>query len=183
MVASRTLPRREDDGSGRHQVGDASSCARPSTAPPASTTSRPGVGITKARHLGRLSELVDAGLLAKQPYQEPGQRSATNTCSRAGHGVHARRKGHVRVGRHYFATRRYGCRTPVRRGGDVAIRCADGHDVAPDELEVRTARRAGMRPPPGEPGVRPLLANFRASPISSATRDWSAPVLEHPVHS
>ena len=33
------------------------------------------VGITKAATSARLSELVDAGLLAKQPYQEPGQRS------------------------------------------------------------------------------------------------------------
>ena len=33
------------------------------------------VGITKAATSARLSELVEAGLLAKQPYQEPGQRS------------------------------------------------------------------------------------------------------------
>ena len=33
------------------------------------------VGITKAATSTRLSELVDAGLLAKRPYREPGQRS------------------------------------------------------------------------------------------------------------
>src|SRR6201990_1918987 len=33
------------------------------------------VGITKAATSARLSELVEAGLLAKQPYREPGQRS------------------------------------------------------------------------------------------------------------
>ena len=32
------------------------------------------VGITKAATSARLSELVDAGLLEKQPYREPGQR-------------------------------------------------------------------------------------------------------------
>jgi len=33
------------------------------------------IGITKAATSARLSELVDAGLLEKQPYREPGQRS------------------------------------------------------------------------------------------------------------
>ena len=33
------------------------------------------VGITKAATSARLTELVEAGLLTKQPYQEPGQRS------------------------------------------------------------------------------------------------------------
>src|SRR6188508_3220312 len=33
------------------------------------------VGITKAATSARLAELVDAGLLAKRPYREPGQRS------------------------------------------------------------------------------------------------------------
>src|SRR3954466_284507 len=33
------------------------------------------VGITKAAASARLAELVDIGLLRRQPYQEPGQRS------------------------------------------------------------------------------------------------------------
>ena len=33
------------------------------------------VGITKAATSARLSELVEAGLLAQRPYREPGQRS------------------------------------------------------------------------------------------------------------
>ena len=33
------------------------------------------VGITKAATSARLTELVDAGLLTRQPYREPGQRS------------------------------------------------------------------------------------------------------------
>src|SRR5215510_5099999 len=33
------------------------------------------VGITKAATSTRLSELVDAGLLTKRPYREPGQRA------------------------------------------------------------------------------------------------------------
>ena len=33
------------------------------------------VGITKAAASTRLSELVDAGLLTKRPYRDPGQRS------------------------------------------------------------------------------------------------------------
>jgi len=51
------------------------------------------VGITKAAMSARLSELVAAGLLAKQPYREPGQRSrdeyvltdaGTNSCPWSG---------------------------------------------------------------------------------------------------
>ena len=38
------------------------------------------VGITKAAASARLNELVDAGLLTRRPYREPGQRAATNTC-------------------------------------------------------------------------------------------------------
>ena len=33
------------------------------------------VGITKAATSARLAELVEAGLLTKRPYREPGQRS------------------------------------------------------------------------------------------------------------
>ncbi len=40
------------------------------------------VGITKAATSARLTELVDAGLLTRRPYREPGGSGcATNTCS------------------------------------------------------------------------------------------------------
>lgn len=39
------------------------------------------VGITKAAASARLSELVDAGLLTKQPTGNRGSAAGTNTCS------------------------------------------------------------------------------------------------------
>ncbi|MCV7422987.1 helix-turn-helix transcriptional regulator [Mycobacterium yunnanensis] len=103
------------------------------------------VGITKAATSARLSELVDAGLLAKQPYQEPGQRSRDEyVLTEQGTALMPVVWAMFEWGRKYFGD------TPLRLShaecgaeATVAIRCADGHDVAPDELEVRISRRAG----------------------------------------
>ncbi len=38
-------------------------------------------GVTEQIAAKRLEQLVDAGLLAKQPYREPGRVRAMNTCS------------------------------------------------------------------------------------------------------
>lgn len=39
------------------------------------------VGITKAATSARLAELVELGLLRRQPYREPGRAAATSMCS------------------------------------------------------------------------------------------------------
>jgi DNA-binding HxlR family transcriptional regulator len=101
------------------------------------------VGITKAATSARLSELVGAGLLAKRPYQEPGQRS------RDEYVLTAKGTAFMPVvwamfewGRTYLDDTRLrlshlGCGAEAT----VEIRCAEGHDVPPDELAVGLARR------------------------------------------
>ena len=89
------------------------------------------VGITRAAAAARLSELVDAGLLTRRPYREPGQRE-----------------------RHqYLLTEKWGRRhLPTRSrlrlahadcGAEatVEIRCAEGHQVPADKLIVRVGSR------------------------------------------
>jgi DNA-binding HxlR family transcriptional regulator len=101
------------------------------------------VGITKAATSARLSELVDAGLLQKRPYREPGQRSRdeyvlTDTGTAFMPVVWAM----FEWGRQYLNDTRLrlthvGCNADA----SVEIRCAAGHHVPPDEIGVRLAKR------------------------------------------
>ena len=101
------------------------------------------VGITKAATSARLSELVDAGLLSKQPYREPGQRSRDEyVLTDAGTAFMPVVWAMFEWGRTHVADSRLrlthlGCGAEAT----VEIRCGDGHDVPPDELGVRLARR------------------------------------------
>ena len=101
------------------------------------------VGITKAATSARLSELVEAGLLAKQPYQEPGQRSRDEyVLTDEGTAFMPVVWAMFEWGRKYFDDSRLrlthlGCGAEAT----VEIRCADGHEVGPDELAVRLAGR------------------------------------------
>ena len=101
------------------------------------------VGITKAATSARLSELVDAGLLAKQPYQEPGQRSRDEyVLTEQGTAFMPVVWAMFEWGRGYFEDTRLrlshqGCGAEAT----VEIRCADGHPVPPEELAVRVAGR------------------------------------------
>lgn len=101
------------------------------------------VGITKAAAAARLSDLVEAGLLERRPYQEPGQRSRDEyVLTDAGRDFMPVVWAMFEWGRRHLPSR-----TPLRlahRGcgaeATVKIRCADGHDVPPDELAVRLKR-------------------------------------------
>ncbi|TPG31797.1 winged helix-turn-helix transcriptional regulator [Mycolicibacterium hodleri] len=102
------------------------------------------VGITKAANSARLGELVEAGLLAKQPYREPGQRSRDEyVLTDAGTAFMPVVWAMFEWGRGYFDD------TPLRlshrgcgAGASVEVRCTEGHDVPPDELAVSLVRRA-----------------------------------------
>jgi DNA-binding HxlR family transcriptional regulator len=104
------------------------------------------VGITKAATSTRLSELVDAGLLTKRPYQEPGQRSRDEyVLTDAGTEFMPVVWAMFEWGRKHLGDT--GLRlTHLDCGAEasVEIRCANGHDVPPDELGVRVVR--GARP-------------------------------------
>jgi DNA-binding HxlR family transcriptional regulator len=98
------------------------------------------VGVTNAAAAARLSDLVDAGLLERRPYREPGQRSRDEYVLTAA-GVDFMP---VVWAMFEWGQRHLGEPAPLRLahagcGADatVAIRCAEGHDVPADELAVR----------------------------------------------
>jgi DNA-binding HxlR family transcriptional regulator len=96
-------------------------------------------GLTEAVTAQRLRELVDAGLLAKQPYREPGQRTRyAYVLTDSGRDLmpavfalgqwaasHVPHRGTPRLSH-------AGCGGRV----DVEFRCREGHAVIPDELVV-----------------------------------------------
>lgn len=100
------------------------------------------VGITKAATSARLAELVDAGLLTKRPYREPGQRSRDEyVLTPSGTDFMPVVWAMFEWGRTHIEDSRLrlthlDCGAPVT----VEIRCAAGHDVPADELGVKLAR-------------------------------------------
>ena len=100
------------------------------------------VGITKAATSTRLSELVDAGLLAKQPYREPGQRSRDEyVLTEAGTAFMPVVWAMFEWGRKYVNdTRLRLAHDDCGAEATVEIRCAEGHRVPLDELAVRHER-------------------------------------------
>lgn len=103
------------------------------------------VGITKAATSARLSELVDLGLLRRQPYQEPGQRSRDEyVLTEAGVEFMPVVWSLFEWGRRHLPGRNRLRLTHVGCGAEatVEIRCAEGHLVLPDELGVRLAAKA-----------------------------------------
>ena len=102
------------------------------------------VGVTKAAASARLTELVDAGLLQRRPYKEAGQRSRDEyVLTDAGIDFMP-----VVWAMFEWGQRHLPAPTPIGlthkgcgAGATVTVRCADGHDVPPDELAVRLAKK------------------------------------------
>ena len=98
------------------------------------------IGVTKAAAAARLSDLVEAGLLERRPYQEPGQRSRDEyVLTDAGVDFMPVVWAMFEWGRRHLPNR-----TPLRLAhadcgaeASVEIRCAKGHHVPPEELIVR----------------------------------------------
>ena len=103
------------------------------------------VGITKAATSARLAELVEAGLLTKRPYREPGQRSRDEyVLTQAGTDFMPVVWAMFEWGRKHLGDT--GLRlTHLGCGADatVEIRCEQGHEVPPEELGMKLARRRG----------------------------------------
>lgn len=101
------------------------------------------VGVTKAAAAARLNELVDAGLLQRRPYKEPGRRSRDEyVLTDAGRDFMPVVLAMFEWGRRHLPNR-----TPLRLAhqgcgaeATVEIRCAEGHSVPPDELAVRISK-------------------------------------------
>lgn len=101
------------------------------------------VGITKAATSARLVELVDAGLLVKQRYREPGQRSRDEyVLTRAGTDFMPVVWAMFEWGRHHLEDVRLRL-SHLDCGAEVSveIRCDQGHLVPAEELGVRLSRR------------------------------------------
>jgi DNA-binding HxlR family transcriptional regulator len=99
------------------------------------------VGITEAVAATRLRELVDAGLLVRTPYQEPGQRTRHEyVLTDMGRDLAPAALALMQWGDTYLADEpggplaltHDGCGAPVA----VDVRCAEGHQVALDEIAV-----------------------------------------------
>jgi DNA-binding HxlR family transcriptional regulator len=95
------------------------------------------VGVTEAAAAQRLRDLVAAGVLEKQPYREPGQRTRSEyVLTPAGHDLMPVVLGLLQWGATHAAEdsgvvmTHAGCGAGVR----VAVQCAAGHDV--DESDV-----------------------------------------------
>ena len=109
------------------------------------------VGVSEPVAAARLRELVDEGLLTREPYREPGQRT---------------RRRYVLTDKGadlmpvFVALMQWGDRWLDERGGPVRLRhagcgervaaqlrCAAGHTVGPDEMELEPAphRRRELR--------------------------------------
>jgi DNA-binding HxlR family transcriptional regulator len=101
----------------------------------------------------RLRELVDHGLLAREPYQEPGQRTR--------HAYRLTDKGAellpamaalMEWGDRWALPEDGGPRVELRHAGcgervGVELRCAAGHAVGDDELELASRRRPRQAAP------------------------------------
>jgi len=103
------------------------------------------VGITEAVAAKRLRELVDAGLLERSPYQEPGQRTRHEyRLTEMGRDLAPAALALMQWGDRYLAgedgaplrLRHADCGAAV----EVQVRCADGHDVPLDETRVEINR-------------------------------------------
>jgi DNA-binding HxlR family transcriptional regulator len=105
------------------------------------------VGITEAVAAKRLRELVDAGLLERTPYQEPGQRTRHEyRLTEMGRDLAPAALALMQWGDRYLADdgaplrlRHADCGAAV----EVQVRCTEGHEVPLDEtcVEINRPRR------------------------------------------
>lgn len=108
------------------------------------------VGITEAVAAARLRELTAAGVLLREPYREPGQRTRHEyRLTAMGGDLFPALLALAQWGDMYLAGpggpplqwRHDGCGEPVA----AEVRCAGGHVVPPGELAVRATRRPSRR--------------------------------------
>jgi DNA-binding HxlR family transcriptional regulator len=103
------------------------------------------VGVSEAVAAARLKELTSHGLLAREPYQEPGQRTRHEyVLTEKGRDLLPVALALMAWGDKHLTGDR-GAPLSLRHtacGADVGVevRCANGHDVPLDELGVHVAR-------------------------------------------
>ena len=103
------------------------------------------VGISEPVTAARLRELVDHGLLEREDYREPGQRTRQRyRLTEQGADLFPALAALMQWGDKWLderggpvELRHRGCHEPVA----VELRCAAGHSVSPDELDLAARRR------------------------------------------
>ena len=102
------------------------------------------VGITRAAASARLNELVNAGLLTRRPYREPGQRARDEyVLTPSGAEFMPVVWAMFDWGQRHLPPPARLRLTHEGCGADAAVvvRCAEGHDVPFEELGMRVTRR------------------------------------------
>jgi DNA-binding HxlR family transcriptional regulator len=108
------------------------------------------VGVTEAVASARLRELVEAGLLTREPYREPGQRTRHEyVLTEMGRDLAPAALALMQWGDHWLAgpegpplaLSHAGCGAQVA----VEVRCAAGHDVPLSEVAASATRPARRR--------------------------------------
>ena len=100
------------------------------------------VGVTEAVAAQRLRQLVDIGVLAKEPYREPGQRTRhAYVLTEAGHDLLPVIMALLQWGAAHSrgrapAVTHAECGEPVQ----VELRCAAGHAVAEEDVQLGSRR-------------------------------------------
>jgi len=129
------------------------------------------VGISEPVTAARLRELVDHGLLEREDYREPGQRTRQRyRLTDKGADLLPVLVALMQWGDRWLddrggpvALRHRGCGEQV----GVALRCAAGHEVGPDELDLARRRRSSAAAAmPGGGGAADALSS--APPAASA---------------
>ena len=99
-----------------------------------------GTGLTEASVAKRVRELVAAGLLTRQDYREPGERTRQEyVLTASGRALFPAFVALLRWGDEFrddqpvVELSHAGCGAPV----DAVVRCSHGHDVALDQVEAR----------------------------------------------
>lgn len=97
------------------------------------------VGVTEAVAAQRLRELVAAGVLEKQPYRQPGQRTRHEyVLTRAGHDLMPVVVGLIQWGVAHGPAGSGATMTHSACGAEVRaeVRCASGHEVAEGDVVI-----------------------------------------------
>lgn len=102
------------------------------------------VGITEAAAAARLKELVEVGLLERQPYQEPGQRTRDEyVITQMGRDLLPAALALMQWGDRYLTGKRGAplalTHTECGARTHVEVRCDNGHEVPLNQLSINVA--------------------------------------------
>jgi DNA-binding HxlR family transcriptional regulator len=113
------------------------------------------VGISEPSASARLRELVDAGLLEREDYRDPGQRTRRGyRLTEMGTELFPVLVSLMRWGDRWTTGERRDGQVQLRHRGcgarvGVEVRCAEGHEVGPEDVELAVRPRRTVPPAEG----------------------------------